>query len=360
MSSSPNQIPNSPESNPSPTPLNRPIRPSSPPAPAAATDMDQYSDSASAMTPSASPSDSPSTSSEQPPSVPPIADADGNEEMSSSDASASMRQQPIPPASEPMQYRAIGLVTGKYVPSEEQFTRGTLITEDGTPVDAVLLGRVMSLVKKHLDLEQPHLWVVYPRTRSKIHDLHLQIVGVWEPENLAKEDSQPEESTDESQSSPSAETEFEDGYFSIRGEIVYQSAEDEEIIVKINQQPRSNDQKGKSFKLTIKGMLGGKAVGYFWDLNVQRQGSDLALRDGTLIAMVPPKKRTERSVGGDRYGDRRRPPANNRRGSFKPPQRSGDRPSPSTSPSTSSTPSTPRPSQPKPVKRRSDSQPQSE
>ncbi|HEY9658155.1 MAG TPA: hypothetical protein V6C65_06860, partial [Allocoleopsis sp.] len=65
------------------------------------------------------------------------------------------RQQPIPAASEPMQYRAIGLVRGKYVASEDQFTRGTVETDDGVTLGAVLLGRVMSLVKKHLDLEQP-------------------------------------------------------------------------------------------------------------------------------------------------------------------------------------------------------------
>ena len=100
---------------------------------------------------------------------------------------AAMREQPIPPPSEPMQYRAIGLVRGKYVPSEEQFTRGNLYAEDGTDIDAVLLGRVMSLVKNHLDLEQPHLWVVYPRTRQNDDRLHVQIVGVWEPEKLNRD-----------------------------------------------------------------------------------------------------------------------------------------------------------------------------
>ncbi|MEL6223101.1 MAG: hypothetical protein AAFR31_10730, partial [Cyanobacteria bacterium J06627_8] len=94
------------------------------------------------------------------------------------------RQLPIPPASEPKQYRAIGLIYGKYIPSEEQFTRGELLTENDLSIDSVLLGRVMSLVKKHIDLEKSHLWVVYPRTRNKDQYLHAQIVGVWEPEKL--------------------------------------------------------------------------------------------------------------------------------------------------------------------------------
>ncbi len=104
------------------------------------------------------------------------------------DSEAALRQVPIPPASEPLQYRAIGLIRGVYEPSEEQFTRGNITTEDEIPIDAVLLGRVMSLVKKHIDLTQPHLWVVYPRTRPNNSDLHAQIVGIWEPENLNQVD----------------------------------------------------------------------------------------------------------------------------------------------------------------------------
>ena len=92
-----------------------------------------------------------------------------------------------------MQYRAIGLVKGTYQPSEEQLNRGNILSDDGAVIDSVLLGRVTSLIKKHIDLESSHLWVVYPRTRQALEDsdetgseggLHLQIVGVWEPETL--------------------------------------------------------------------------------------------------------------------------------------------------------------------------------
>lgn len=100
-------------------------------------------------------------------------------------------QHPISAPSEPMQYRAIGLVRGTYNPSEEQLNRGMLITEDNTEIDSVLLGRITSLIKNHVDLSIAHLWVVYPRTREGSQDgsvsetdLHLQIVGVWEPETL--------------------------------------------------------------------------------------------------------------------------------------------------------------------------------
>ncbi len=80
---------------------------------------------------------------------------------------APQRPGPISPPSEPRQYRAIGLLKGKYIPSEEQLNRGDILAEDGTLIDAVLLGRVTSLLKKHIDLETDHLWVVYPRTLYK-------------------------------------------------------------------------------------------------------------------------------------------------------------------------------------------------
>ena len=130
---------------------------------------------------------------------PPAPVSSADETSMSPPEPAAMRAQPIPPPSEPMQYRAIGLVRGKYAPSEEQFTRGNLHAEEGTEIDAVLLGRVMSLVKNHLDLEQPHLWVVYPRTRQNDDKLHVQIVGVWEPEKLNRDPScPPETDADES------------------------------------------------------------------------------------------------------------------------------------------------------------------
>ena len=41
-----------------------------------------------------------------------------------------MRQHPIPPVTEPMQYRAIGLVNAVYVPQDEKtLTRGVLRCE---------------------------------------------------------------------------------------------------------------------------------------------------------------------------------------------------------------------------------------
>ncbi|WP_181256641.1 hypothetical protein [Merismopedia glauca] len=207
------------------------------------------------------------------------------EPLTSDRPTDSTRGLPIPPAGEIMQYRAIGLVKGRYIPSLEQFTQGTLISEDNTLIDTVLLGRVMSLIKKHIDLSQNHLWVVYPRVGKEDNKLHLQIVGIWEPKTLKPKDNETEE--------PEAETEAEspkDGYFSIRGDVIYQSTEDPHLIVKIKQAARKQGEKPKFFKLKLQGSLADRMVGHFWELNVQRQGETLVIESGTDIGELPKGK----------------------------------------------------------------------
>jgi len=238
-----------------------------------------------------------------------------------------------------MQYRAIGLVRGRYLASDEQFTQGSLLTADGVELNAVLLGRIMSLVKNHLDLEQEHLWVVYPRTRQENDSLHLQIVGVWEPEKLAKqltEDDEPDsespeleilddivsQSADETTSTPKPSSEIPDGGFSVRGEVVYQSFDAKSLVVKIKQAPRKPIDKPKYFKLKLTGVLTTKAVGKFWDFQVKREADLLLIENAEAIAELPKKRRPPfkgSPRGGGGGGGGRRP--------F-PPRRSSDTPRP--------------------------------
>jgi hypothetical protein len=269
------------------------------------------------------------------------------------------RQQPIPPPSEPMQYRAIGLIRGQYMPSADQLTRGTLLATDGTLIDAVLLGRVMSLVKNHLDLSQAHLWVVYPRTRQEDGNLHVQIVGVWEPEKLNQTTSTAVPDSGEAPEAAEAETSEDvsspevlpvlsnDGYFSIRGQVIYQSRDQEQVIIKIKQSPRRESEKTKFFKLKLKGLLGDKVINHFWDLHVQLQANTLVIQEANDIGLLPVKKRPLN----------RKPPFKGRRpdgksegrkngGSNQRPIRKGERPA------AVATPPKRRDPLPKPVKRR--------
>lgn len=189
------------------------------------------------------------------------------------------RKQPIPPPSHPRQYRAIGLIRAKYEQSAEQMTQGTLLTTDGAKIEAVLLGRIISLLKNHLDLKQEHLWVVYPRTKTKEDRLHAQIVGVWEPETLNQD-------SDTAISSQEAEH----GYFSIRGEVIFFSTEEKIVIVKIKQFPRKEGEKPKFFKLKLKGVLGEKPLRRFWDLKVRLEGEDLMIEEGTDLGFASKRK----------------------------------------------------------------------
>lgn len=181
-----------------------------------------------------------------------------------------------------MQYRAIGVVRGRYVPaSEEEFNRGVMMTEDGVEIETVLLGQVMNLIKKYLDLNEPHLWVVYPRTRDVDKEavkLHLQIVGVWEPERLQQANA------------AAADPGVNDGYFSVRGEVIFNSQEKNFVVVKIQQLPRRRGEKPKAFKLKLTGTVPMKSPGYFWDFQVQRQGTSLVVQEAATVGILPPRK----------------------------------------------------------------------
>lgn len=281
------------------------------------------------------------------------------------------RQQPIPPPSEPMQYRAIGLVRARYQASDEHFTQGMLCTSDGVEFNAVLLGRIMSLVKNHLDLEKEHLWVVYPRTRQENDTLHLQIVGVWEPESLAKTSTAENQTDSESQklqtsdeslvdeskeatSLPAPSSHIPDGGFSVRGEVVYQSFDEKSLVVKIKQAPRKPNDKPKYFKLKLRGVLTTKAVGKFWDFQAKREADGLVIETAEAIADLPKKRRPPFKGGGGPRGaggGGRRPFPPRRPGETpRPVKRGSGDSSPITKPlpKSSSSSSTPTP---KPVKR---------
>ncbi|QQE64637.1 hypothetical protein GFS31_13180 [Leptolyngbya sp. BL0902] len=229
------------------------------------------------------------------------------------------RNQPIAPPSEPMQYRAIGLVRGTYAPTDaDQINRGNLTTDDGLVVDSVLLGRVTSLVKKHLDLTTSHLWVVYPRTRREVEteaeqDLHFQIVGVWEPETLGLPGESPrteEVAADDEAAPPTvpaavdAYPAVDDNFFSIRGEVVKYDPEEDLITVKIVQGIKQTPGGAKSFKLTLKGHIEGRTVGYFWDFQAKRDDRVLAIESASVVGIVPPKKRPK---GGSKRPGFKRP-----------------------------------------------------
>ncbi|MDX1976757.1 MAG: hypothetical protein SFT94_03705 [Pseudanabaenaceae cyanobacterium bins.68] len=184
-------------------------------------------------------------------------------------------EQPIPPPTDSMQYRAIGLVYGTYVPEHrEELTRGVIVVADGLAIEAVILGKMITVIKKRLDLSQSHYWVVYPRTRPKQGSLHLQISGVWAPAALGKTN----QTEDPGQ---------EDGYFSVRGEVVAQSFDPDLVTVKIVRVAHQKlDPNQAKFKLQLVGTLPGHPIGYFWQINARRVNHSLEITDAQQIGPV--------------------------------------------------------------------------
>ena len=198
-----------------------------------------------------------------------------------------MHNHPIPSVTDPLQYRAIGMVRGIYRPQDDDnFTRGTLVDSQGNEIDSVLLGRVITLIRNHVSLEKPHLWVVYPRCRNN-KNLHLQISGIWEPSTL-KKDLLPKKGFSEKSISKVDQDDLLEGddYFSIRGELIFTKPEEKEIVIKILQKPRNQQKKALPFKITLKGEISMNYLKHFVSLNVRRFGFDLLVEDFQIIGPI--------------------------------------------------------------------------
>ena len=198
-----------------------------------------------------------------------------------------MQKHPIPSVTDPFQYRAIGMVRGIYKPQdEENFTRGSLIDSKGNEIDSVVLGRVITLIRKHVSLEKPHLWVVYPRCRNN-QSLHLQISGIWEPSTLNK-DVKNDDGLKESSGFQVDSDELLEGddYFSIRGELIFTKPEEKEVVIKIRQKPRNQQKKSLPFKVFLKGEIPINYLKHFISFDVRRIDYQLLVEDFKVIGSI--------------------------------------------------------------------------
>jgi len=198
-----------------------------------------------------------------------------------------MQNHPIPSVTDPLQYRAIGIVRGIYKPQDEKnFTRGSLIDSKGNEIDSVVLGRVITLLRNHVSLEKPHLWVVYPRCRNN-QNLHLQITGIWEPSTLNKDVIDNEEKNESSCCKVDSDDLLEgDDYFSIRGELIFTKPEEKELVIKIRQKPRNQQKKALPFKVNLKGEIPINFLKHFISLDVRRVDYQLFVEDFKIIGPI--------------------------------------------------------------------------
>ena len=139
-----------------------------------------------------------------------------------------MLKNPIPEVTNILQYRAIGIVSGKFIPHDtDQLNRGFLIDNNGKKIETVVLGKTLSLIKKHIDLKESYYWVVYPKNKNT-QTLHLQIAGIWHPYQL--NDFQ-NDSSKTNFSQLLKDLNLKDNYFSIRVELVFVNTQKKEFVI---------------------------------------------------------------------------------------------------------------------------------
>jgi len=185
-----------------------------------------------------------------------------------------MLKNPIPQVTDPLQYRAIGIVNGKFTPHDsEQINKGLITDNEGKKIETVVLGKALSLLKKHIDLKKSYYWVVYPKNKNT-QNLHLQIVGIWDPYQL---NDFTNDSSKTNFSKLLEELDLKDNYFSVRGELVFVNTQKKEIVIKICSASKLKNLKNKNFKLVIKGELSLELLNSFVSLDINRDGNALKL-----------------------------------------------------------------------------------
>ena len=185
-----------------------------------------------------------------------------------------MLKNPIPKVTDQLQYRAIGIVNGIFIPHDtDQLNRGILSDNKGVKIETVVLGKALSLLKKHVDLKKSYFWIVYPKNKNS-QSLHLQVAGIWDPCQL---NDLPNDPSKTNFSQLLEELGLKNNYFSVRGELVFVNTKNKEIIIKICSAPKQKNTKNKNFKLVIKGELSLQLLNSFVSLDVIRNENSLEL-----------------------------------------------------------------------------------
>jgi len=189
-----------------------------------------------------------------------------------------MIKSPIQKVTENLQNRAIGIIYGSYKPlNTESLNKGILKDQNNLPLDAVVLGKTLPLIKKYIDFNKKYFFIVYPRNKNS-DSLHLQIAGIWDPNSLNKEQK------DHSQNPHEILKNFDlkDNYFSIRGKLIFVKIPEKEVIIKITPSNLLN-KKIKSFKLILKAELPLNLINSFLSIDALREGNTLHMQNFEVI-----------------------------------------------------------------------------
>ena len=189
-----------------------------------------------------------------------------------------MIKNPIPKVSNNKQFRAIGIVFGVYKPHDKSLlNKGFIEDSNGLTIDAVVLGKALPLIRKYINFEKKYYWIVYPRNKNS-DNIHLQIAGIWDPNNFKNNDENIKKTHDLLLS-----LDLKDNLFSIRGKLIFINTQEKELIIKICPSNKSKNQKNKSFKILIKGEISMKYINSFVSLEVIRIENSLFLEKFEII-----------------------------------------------------------------------------
>ena len=189
-----------------------------------------------------------------------------------------MIKSPIQKVTENLQNRAIGIIYGSYKPSNsESLNKGILKDQNNLPLDTVVLGKTLPLIKKYIDFNKKYFFIVYPRNKNS-DSLHLQIAGVWDPNSLNKEQKDYSQNTHEILKN----FDLKDNYFSIRGKLIFVKIPEKEVIIKITPSKLLNN-KNKSFKLILKAELPLNLINSFLSIDALREGNSLRMENFEVI-----------------------------------------------------------------------------
>lgn len=183
----------------------------------------------------------------------------------------------FPKPAHPTEYRSVGVIQGRYLPSEEKPEVGLIQTLDGETFVTEMKQRLWQTFQEQLNLEQSYYWKVYPRTKDL--KLRFTIKGV-------RKESGP--------------IPIKPDYFSIRGQVVRYNEKTGNIRVTIRSNRRWS--KLKPYGLRLEGFLPDASIGWFYSFEVERSGHQLLMIDAEKIAEIPKepeKPKEEKKLEGE-------------------------------------------------------------
>ena len=189
-----------------------------------------------------------------------------------------MIKSPIPKVSNKKQFRAIGIVCGMYKPHQNNLlNKGFIEDLNGLKIDAVVLGKALPVIKKFINFEKQYYWIVYPRNKDS-NNIHLQIAGIWDPNNFKNNDENIKKTHDLLLS-----LDLKDNLFSIRGKLIFINTQEKDLIIKICPSSQNKNKKNKSFKILVKGEISMKYINSFVSLEVIRKDNTLFMEKFEII-----------------------------------------------------------------------------